>query len=74
MSILSSVIADLTTGNITNTLPSGHSHCACCHSPNTAHVWHELKVGIETGYICHSCMHKVKKIIKEGNLNEGKSL
>ena len=60
MSILSSVIADLTTGNITNTLPSGHSHCACCHSPNTAHVWYELKVGIETGYICHSCMYNLK--------------
>ena len=72
MSILSSVIADLTTGNITNTLPSGHSHCACCHSPNTAHVWHELKVGVETGYICHSCMAHLKhslqkKIIKECN-------
>lgn len=66
MSILSSVIADLTTGNITNTLPSGHSRCACCHSPDTAHVWHELKVGVETGYICHSCMHSLqKKIIKE---------
>ena len=61
MSILSSVIADLTTGNITNTLPSGHSRCACCHSPNTAHhVWHEVKVGIETGYICHSCMDNLK--------------
>ena len=72
MSILSSVIADLTTGNITNTLPSGHSHCACCHSPDTAHVWYELKVGVETGYICHSCMHNLKhslqkKIIKECN-------
>ena len=72
MSILSSVIADLTTGNITNTLPSGHSCCACCHSTNTAHVWHELKVGIETGYICHSCMDNLKhslqkKIIKECN-------
>ena len=56
MSILASVIADLTTGNITNTLPSGHSHCACCHAPNTSHVWYELKVGVETGYICHNCM------------------
>ena len=62
MSILSSVIAALTTGNITNTLPSGHSRCACCHSPNTAHVWHELKVGVETGYICHSCMGKLKHL------------
>lgn len=72
MSILSSVIADLTTGNITSTLPSGHSRCACCHSPSTAHVWHELKVGVETGYICHSCMDNLKhslqkKIIKECN-------
>ena len=72
MSILASVIADLTTGNITNTLPSGHSRCACCHSPDTAHVWHELKVGVETGYICHSCMVNLKhslqkKIIKECN-------
>lgn len=67
MSILSSVIADLTTGNITNTLPSGHSRCACCHS-TTSHVWHELKVGVETGFVCHSCMDSLqKKIIKECN-------
>ena len=65
MSILSSVIADLTTGNITSTLPSGHSRCACCHSPNTAHVWHELKVGVETGYICCDCMDNLKHSLQK---------
>ena len=48
------------------------AHCGQRPSKNTARVWYELKVGVETGYICHSCMLNLKhslqkKIIKECN-------
>ncbi len=36
------------------------AHCGQRYPEGQLPVWYELKVGVETGYICHSCMHNLK--------------